>query len=123
MLIGQGRTGKTSLKKSLKGDRFDAEEESTRGIEMDPSHWRVTNEIWKTGECDRAACSASAISFDHHAARLIARDLTDKNLVSKATTGESSQASEMDRPFSTSQVNSSEGPDQTASNATTLTKG
>ena len=55
MLIGQGRAGKTSLKKSLKGDRFDAEEESTRGIEMDPSHWRVTNEIWKTGECDRAA--------------------------------------------------------------------
>ena len=55
MLIGQGRAGKTRLKKSLKGDRFDAEEESTRGIEMDPSHWRVTNEIWKTGECDRAA--------------------------------------------------------------------
>ena len=122
MLIGQGRTGKTSLKKSLKGDRFDAEEESTRGIEMDPSHWSVTNEIWKTGECDRAACSASAISFDHHAARLIARDLTDKSLVSKATTEESSQASVMDRSFSTSQVNSSEGADQTSSFATILTQ-
>ena len=56
MLIGQGRAGKTRLKKSLKGDRFDAEEESTTGIEMDPSHWRVTTEIWKTGECGSLAC-------------------------------------------------------------------
>lgn len=118
MLIGQGRTGKTSLKKSLKGDRFDAEGESTRGIEMDPSHWRVTNEIWKMGEYDRAACSASAISFDHHAARLIARDLTDKSPVSKATSGDSSQACEMDRSFSAHQANSSQDPNQTSSNPT-----
>ena len=118
MLIDQGRAGKTSLKKSLKGDRFDAEEESTRGIEMGPSHWSVTNEIWKTGECDQAECPTSAISFDHHAARLIARDLTDKNLVSK-----SCQASEMDQSFTTHLVNSSEGPSQTSSNATILTQG
>ena len=123
MLIGQGRAGKTSLKRSLKGDRFDAEEESTRGIERDPSHWRVTNEIWKTGKCDQAACSGSAISFDHHAAQLIAHELTVKNLVSNVTTRESIQASEMDRSFSTHQVNSSEDPNQTSSNATRLIQG
>ena len=123
MLIGQGRAGKTSLKKSLMGDRFDAEEESTTGIEMDPSHWRVTTEIWKTGECGLLACKDSAISFDHHAARLIARDLTDKNQVSKATTGESSQTSETDQSFLTRQVDSSEGPNQTSSNATILIQG
>ena len=123
MLIGQGRAGKTSLKKSLKGDRFDAEEESTRGIEMDPSHWRVTSEIWKIGECDRAACSASAISFDHHAARLIARDLTDKSPVSKATSGDSCQACKMDRSFSAHQANSSQDPNQTSRNPTRLIQG
>ena len=37
MLVGQERTGKTSLKKSLKGETFDNREESTDGIEADPS--------------------------------------------------------------------------------------
>ena len=123
MLIGQGRAGKTSLKKSLKGDRFDADEESTSGVEMDPSHWRVTTEIWKTAECDPVACKDSAISFDHHAARLIARDLTEKNQASKVTTGESIQASEMDQSFSTHPVNLSEDPNQTSSNASILNQG
>lgn len=120
MLIGQGRAGKTSLKKSLKGDQFDAEEESTTGIEMDPSHWRVTTEIWKTGECGSLVCKDSPISFDHHAARLIARDLTDRNQVSKEATGESRQASETDQSFLTHQEDSSEDPNQASSNATLL---
>lgn len=119
MLIGQGRAGKTSLKKSLKGDRFDANEESTSGIEMDPSHSIVTTEIWKTGECNLPACSDSVISFDHHAARLIARDLTDKNQTSEVTIGESSQATEMDPSFFlTHQLSSSQDTNQTSSNAT-----
>lgn len=123
MLIGQGRAGKTSLKKSLKGERFDAKEESTTGIEMDPSHWRVTTEIWKTGECGSLTCKDSAISFDHHAARLIASDLMDRNQVSKATTGESSQASETDQSFLTHQGDPREDPSQALSNATVLIQG
>ena len=41
MLIGQDRAGKTSLKKSLLGLPFDPEEQSTVGIEKDPSLFKV----------------------------------------------------------------------------------
>ena len=41
MLIGQDRAGKTSLKKSFLGLPFDPEEESTEGIEVDPSKFEV----------------------------------------------------------------------------------
>ena len=37
MLIGQDRSGKTSLKKSLKGIPFNPREDSTVGIDVDPS--------------------------------------------------------------------------------------
>ena len=41
MLIGQDRAGKTSLKKSLIGLPFNPIEESTVGIEVDPSVFQV----------------------------------------------------------------------------------
>ena len=41
MLIGQNRAGKTSLKKSLLGIKFDPGEPSTEGIEVDPSKFEV----------------------------------------------------------------------------------
>ncbi len=41
MLIGQERSGKTSLKKSLKGQVFNPDEDSTDGIAVDPSHFSV----------------------------------------------------------------------------------
>ncbi|XP_022803673.1 probable serine/threonine-protein kinase pats1, partial [Stylophora pistillata] len=55
MLIGQDRAGKTSLKKSLLGLPFDPKEQSTEGIEVDPSkceidvdqavkNWQLTKE-------------------------------------------------------------------------------
>ncbi len=94
MFIGQERSGKTSLKKSLKGDRFDANEEITRGIQVDPSHCKVTTEIWRPGKADQTISSDSAISFDHHAARLIVRDLKGKQETSKASIGESSEATD-----------------------------
>ena len=40
-LIGQGRAGKTSLKKSLIGLPFDTNEQSTEGIQVDPSAFKV----------------------------------------------------------------------------------
>ena len=51
MLIGQDRAGKTSLKKSLRGICFDPEEDSTDGIEVDPSFQRVYRDMedWGTG--------------------------------------------------------------------------
>ena len=41
MLIGQDRAGKTSLKKSLIGLKFNRNENSTEGIEVDPSIFQV----------------------------------------------------------------------------------
>ena len=68
MLVGQERTGKTSLKKSLKGETFDEREESTDGIEADPSYFKVSTEIWKTGEKMEETDRESSISFEHLAA-------------------------------------------------------
>ena len=54
MFIGQDRAGKTSLKKHLLGLPFDPDEESTDGVEVDPSafefdvdhatNWKISNE-------------------------------------------------------------------------------
>ena len=52
MLIGQARSGKTSLKKSLKKEKFDEKELSTDGIERDPSYFSVTNEIMSSEETE-----------------------------------------------------------------------
>ena len=54
MLMGKDRAGKTSLKKSFLGLPFDPQEDSTDGIQVDPSkfevkvdqvkNWKLTNE-------------------------------------------------------------------------------
>ena len=76
MLIGQDRSGKTSLKKSLQGLRFNPEENSTDGIDVDPSHFKVTTEIWKAGKNDQAANKEEmAISFEHRVARVVFENL------------------------------------------------
>ena len=54
MLIGQDRSGKTSLKKSLKENPFNPHEDSTVLIDADPSHFQVTTETWNIGEEDQA---------------------------------------------------------------------
>ena len=41
LIIGQDRAGKTSLKKSLLGLPFDSKEQSTEGIEVDPSKCEI----------------------------------------------------------------------------------
>ena len=48
MLIGQAQSGKTSLKRSLKGERFDSKERRTTGIEMHTVYRKVLD-IWKEG--------------------------------------------------------------------------
>ena len=50
MLIGQERAGKTSLKKSLKGEEFDPNEPSTIGVDIGPSVCKVTTELLKAEE-------------------------------------------------------------------------
>ena len=75
MVIGQHRAGKTSLKKSLRGICFDPEEDSTVGIDVDPSYFKVTTETWKTGTTEKDQNHDAAISFDRHAAMLVVENL------------------------------------------------
>ena len=49
MLTRQDRASMTSLRKSLRGICFDPKEDSTIGIDVDPSHFKVTKETWRTG--------------------------------------------------------------------------
>ena len=87
MLIGQDRSGKTSLKKSLKGIVFDPDEDSTIGIDLDEYHFDVTTEIWMTGKKDEESTTdAEAISFEHNAARLVAERLKEKGSVIRSDT-------------------------------------
>ena len=84
MLIGQARSGKTSLKKSLKGIRFNPEEDSTVGIDVDRYDFKVTTEVWMTGKKDEEEKSdAAAISFEHNAARLVVERLKEEESVTE----------------------------------------
>lgn len=60
MIVGQGCSGKTSLKKSLKGEPFDPEENSTVIMEIDPSYFTVSTEDWKILGRNQAADSAGS---------------------------------------------------------------
>ena len=90
MLIGQDRAGKTSLKKSLKGICFDPEEDSTVGIDVDPSYFKVTTDAFRTGAVAEQQDGERDISFDRHAAMKIVHDLRKENEIplSKTSTEE-----------------------------------
>ncbi|XP_068694045.1 uncharacterized protein [Montipora foliosa] len=79
MLIGQDRAGKTSLKKSLKGICFDPEEDSTVGIDVDPSYFKVTTDAFRTGTVAEQQDADGDISFDRHVAMQIVQDLRKGN--------------------------------------------
>ena len=78
MLIGQDRAGKTSLKKSLKRICFDPEEDSTVGIEADPSLFKVTTETWRTGTTENDQNAEEATSFDYHTAMWMVDNLQER---------------------------------------------
>ena len=78
MLIGQDRAGKTSLKNSLIGKGFNRDEESTVGIDVDPSHFKVSTETWKAGETNPASNVDIAMSYEHHTARLVVKSLREE---------------------------------------------
>ena len=80
MVIGQDRSGKTSLKNSLIGKPFNPDEDSTIGIEVGPSYFKVSTEICMPGENrakNLAANDIDALSFEHHAARLVVKELEE----------------------------------------------
>ena len=78
MVVGQNRSGKTSLKKSLMGQPFNPDEDSTIGIDADPSYFKVSTEFWKAGKLDQENNSEMSISFEQNAARLAVEHLKQK---------------------------------------------
>ena len=72
MIVGQDRSGKTSVKKSLRGICFNPDENSTLGMEVDRYDFKVTTEIWKTGEKDEDNIETKATSYEYITARWIA---------------------------------------------------
>ena len=78
MLIGQERTGKTSLKRSLKGELFNPNEGSTEGIETDPSYFKVSPDVWRTGKNSKDTESEPTFSFEHQVDQLIVESLLKK---------------------------------------------
>ena len=75
MLIGQDRAGKTSLKKSFLGLPFDPEEESTDGIEVDPSKFKVDTDQVKNWKRTDEKLGVSQFASD--IAKMVARDLQE----------------------------------------------
>ena len=75
MFIGQERSGKTSLKRSLKGQQFNEMEDSTNGIEKDPTYFSVSTEIWSTGEKSQEPGSDSAVSLPNRIAQYMVADI------------------------------------------------
>ena len=87
MVIGQDRSGKTSLKNSMMGKPFNPDEDSTVGIDVGPSHFNVSRDICMPGENtvnnQAQFDSREALSFEHHIARLVVEGLTPRNIDSK----------------------------------------
>ena len=76
MILGQDRAGKTSLKKSLLGLPFDPQENSTIGVEVDPSRCELEVAQIKNWEpTERKKFDVS--DFAEDVAKLVARDLDD----------------------------------------------
>ncbi|XP_022804658.1 uncharacterized protein LOC111341884 [Stylophora pistillata] len=87
MLIGQYCSGKTSLKKSLKGQCFHQNEEGTSGIDADPSFFKVSHELWKVGEKDQDASPNSALLLNRHLAKCTVEHLSLKKILEVGSAG------------------------------------
>ena len=86
MIIGQARTGKTSLKKSLKGELFDPYEGSTEGIETDPSYFKVTTDIWRTGRNGEDTETEPEFLLDRQLAQKLFKGLKEKERLGDPST-------------------------------------
>ena len=92
LLIGQDRAGKTSLKKSLLGLPFDSEEQSTEGIEVDPSKCEI--------DVDQAARNWQSIGENKpgllECSKDVAKTVVEKIFVQDESSGEDSDKTSED---------------------------
>ena len=77
MLIGQDRAGKTSLKKSFLGLPFNPEEDSTDGIEVDPSKFEVDIDQVKNWKRTDKKLSVSQFALD--LAKMVAKEIQERD--------------------------------------------
>ena len=73
MLIGQDRAGKTSLKKSFLGLPFDPYEQSTDGIEVDPSKFEI--DVDQVKNWQRTDEKLSVSQFANDLAKMVAAQI------------------------------------------------
>ena len=92
LLIGQDQAGKTSLKKSLLGLPFDSEEQSTEGIEVDPSKCEI--------DVDQAARNWQSIGENKpgllECSKDVAKTVVEKIFVQDESSGEDSDETSED---------------------------
>lgn len=95
-LIGQDRAGKTSVGKSLKGEKFDANEVSTDGVVMHQPMMNAGILPWKN-----SAMQEETTTFHHRCAEYISKDLQEQQthaaqvLISKPTEESSAEPTEI----------------------------
>ena len=77
MLIGQDRAGKTSLKKCFLGLPFDPKEQSTEGIEVNPSKFDI--DVDQVKNWQRTDEKLDVSHFVHELAKMVAGELQEKN--------------------------------------------
>ena len=80
MFFEQERSGKTSLKRCLKGELYSSNEESSDGIiRVVPSHFKVATVIWNTGQEEQGVGSDSAdLCYDSVAQKVADHSRGDK---------------------------------------------
>ena len=76
VLVGQDRAGKTSLKKTLLGLPFDFKEQSTGGIEIEPSKFEIEVEQIKnwTPSCANESSLSDCSEYTTGVAKLLATE-------------------------------------------------
>ena len=122
MVVGQDRSGKTSLKKSLMGKPFNPDEDSTVGIDADPSYFQVSTEVWKVGKKGEENDSETSLSYEQHVARLAVEHLRQKQNTPKESVPESTHTEETleDKIFMESTVPISLGHNSVEASASDL---
>ena len=76
ILVGQDRAGKTSLKKTLLGLPFDYREQSTHGVEIEPSKFEIeVGQIknW-TPSCAKESSLSECLEYTTGIAKLLATE-------------------------------------------------
>lgn len=96
MLIGQDRAGKTSLKKSFLGLPFDPEEDSTDGIEVDPSKFEVDIDQVKNWKRTDKKLSVSQFAFD--LAKMVVKEIQEDKEEDCEEDGDDVHKSKQDDP-------------------------